>query len=58
MWIIGGRMELRIIGQVELVVSEPVWHDAHVDLLYVPKVPIYKGKILAYFYGAKMLLES
>ena len=39
-------MELRIIGQVELVVSEPVWHDAHVDLLYVPKVPIYKGEIL------------
>jgi hypothetical protein len=39
-------MELRIIGQVELVVSESVWSDAYVDLLYVPKVPIFKGKIV------------
>ncbi len=31
-------MELRIIGQQELVVSEPVWYYAFVDLLYVPKV--------------------
>jgi hypothetical protein len=25
---------------VELIVSEPVWIDAYVDLLYVPKVSI------------------
>ncbi len=49
-------MELRIIGQVEFVVSEPVWYDAHVDLLYVPKVPIFKEKL--HFYGAKNVLET
>jgi hypothetical protein len=49
-------MELRIIGQVEFVVSEPVWYDAYVDLLYVPKVPMFKGQM--YFYGAKNRLET
>ncbi len=37
-------MELRIIWQVELIVSEPVWIDAYVDLLYVPKVSIVRRK--------------